>query len=62
MKTPYLLYDVFTDTPFGGNPLAIFTHGDDVAPEKMQAIARDDPNVDVCPSDRLRQRIHPKTI
>jgi trans-2,3-dihydro-3-hydroxyanthranilate isomerase len=41
MKTPYLLYDVFTDTPFGGNPLAIFTHGDDVAPEKMQAIARE---------------------
>ena len=41
MKTPYLLYDVFTDTPFGGNPLAIFTHGDNVAPEKMQAIARE---------------------
>lgn len=41
MKTPYLLYDVFTDTPFGGNPLAIFTRGDDVAPEKMQAIAHE---------------------
>lgn len=41
MKTPYLLYDVFTDTPFGGNPLAIFIHGADVAPEQMQAIARE---------------------
>ena len=39
--TPYLIYDVFTDTPFGGNPLAIFTRGDDIAPRQMQAIARE---------------------
>lgn len=41
LTSPYLIYDVFTDTPFGGNPLAIFTHGEDIAPPLMQAIARE---------------------
>ena len=39
--TDYLIYDVFTDMPFGGNPLAIFTYGEDIAPHLMQAIARE---------------------
>lgn len=31
--------DVFTDRPFGGNPLAVFLDADDLSPEEMQAIA-----------------------
>jgi trans-2,3-dihydro-3-hydroxyanthranilate isomerase len=38
---PYLLADVFTHTPFGGNPLAIFPHGGKVPPESMAPIARE---------------------
>lgn len=33
--------DVFTDTLFGGNPLAVFHDADDLAPEHMQAIAQE---------------------
>lgn len=39
--TPYLIYDVFTNVPFGGNPLAIFPDGDKIPVAKMQAIARE---------------------
>jgi trans-2,3-dihydro-3-hydroxyanthranilate isomerase len=38
---PYVLADVFTDTPLEGNPLAVFTAGDAVPAELMQAIARE---------------------
>lgn len=31
--------DVFTDRPFGGNPLAVFLDADALSPEEMQAIA-----------------------
>ena len=37
----YHLIDVFTDTPFGGNQLAVFTNGRGVPAELMQKIARE---------------------
>ncbi|HLU40417.1 MAG TPA: PhzF family phenazine biosynthesis protein [Planctomycetota bacterium] len=37
----YHRVDVFTDRPFGGNPLAVFPHADEVDAETMQAIARE---------------------
>nr|WP_042190574.1 PhzF family phenazine biosynthesis protein [Kibdelosporangium sp. MJ126-NF4]CEL19441.1 Phenazine biosynthesis protein PhzF like [Kibdelosporangium sp. MJ126-NF4]CTQ94760.1 Phenazine biosynthesis protein PhzF like [Kibdelosporangium sp. MJ126-NF4] len=38
---PYVVADVFTDRPLMGNPVAVFTAGQDVAGEHMQAIARE---------------------
>jgi trans-2,3-dihydro-3-hydroxyanthranilate isomerase len=38
---PYVVADVFTDTPLQGNPLAVFTEADDIPGERMQAIARE---------------------
>jgi len=35
------LVDVFTDRPFGGNPLAVFTDGQGLSDELMQALARE---------------------
>ena len=40
-KLHYHRVDVFTDRVFGGNPLAVFTNGRGVAPETMQAIAKE---------------------
>ncbi len=37
----YVLLDVFTDTPFGGNPLAVFPHADGLETELMQRIANE---------------------
>src|SRR5438105_9780189 len=37
----YLHYDVFTDRLFGGNQLAVFLDGRGLAPETMQAIAKE---------------------
>jgi trans-2,3-dihydro-3-hydroxyanthranilate isomerase len=37
----YHLVDVFTDRPFGGNQLAVFTDGRGIAAETMQQIARE---------------------
>ena len=37
----YVLADVFTDTPFGGNPLAVFPDAQGVPPELMQIVARE---------------------
>ncbi|MEM6387178.1 MAG: PhzF family phenazine biosynthesis protein [Pseudomonadota bacterium] len=39
--TPYCVYDVFTDAPFGGNPLAIIPDATGLAENKLQAIARE---------------------
>lgn len=36
-----LQVDVFADTPFGGNPLAVFPDAGDFSAEQMQAIARE---------------------
>jgi trans-2,3-dihydro-3-hydroxyanthranilate isomerase len=33
--------DVFTSTPLGGNPLAVFPEGDGISDETMQAVARE---------------------
>jgi len=38
---PYVIVDVFTDTPLEGNPLAVFTDARDVPSERMQQIARE---------------------
>lgn len=37
----YLVYDVFTDRPFGGNPLAVFPDAVNLDPALMQPIARE---------------------
>ena len=37
--TAYLVYDVFTDTPFGGNQLAVFPDAEALPQDKLQAIA-----------------------
>jgi trans-2,3-dihydro-3-hydroxyanthranilate isomerase len=37
----YLLVDVFTGEPFGGNPLAVFVDGEQVPERLMQRIARE---------------------
>lgn len=39
--THYLVYDVFTDTAFGGNPLAIIPQADDLPESVLQQIARE---------------------
>lgn len=38
---PYVVADVFTDRPLKGNPVAVFTAGQDVPAELMQDIARE---------------------
>jgi len=40
-KLQYYLVDVFTDRPFGGNPLAVFTDARDLSPSLMQALAKE---------------------
>ncbi len=40
-KLHYHRIDVFTDRPFGGNPLAVFPNGRGVSTELMQAIAKE---------------------
>ena len=41
MKYPFEQVDVFTNTRFAGNPLAVFTNGANLTPETMQLIARE---------------------
>lgn len=41
MRYRYLTADVFTDRPFGGNPLAVFPDARGLPPERMQQIARE---------------------
>lgn len=38
---PYHIVDVFTERPFGGNPLAVFPRGEHVPEKLMQAIANE---------------------
>lgn len=40
-KLRYHLVDVFTNRPFGGNPLAVFTNGRGVSAETMQALTKE---------------------
>lgn len=40
-KLRYCLVDVFTNRPFGGNPLAVFTDARGLSPSLMQAIAKE---------------------
>src|SRR6266436_9361237 len=39
MQLDYMTVDVFTDRPFGGNPLAVVTNAQGLSAEQMQAIA-----------------------
>lgn len=41
MKRRIYTLDVFTNRALSGNPLAVVTDGDGIAPERMQAIARE---------------------
>jgi trans-2,3-dihydro-3-hydroxyanthranilate isomerase len=41
MRLAYHILDVFTEERFGGNPLAVVLDADDLAPERMQTIARE---------------------
>jgi trans-2,3-dihydro-3-hydroxyanthranilate isomerase len=41
MEHRYYTLDVFTSTRFQGNPLAVFTDGDSLSNDQMQAIARE---------------------
>ena len=41
MKRRLYTLDVFTTKQYAGNPLAVITDGDGIAPAKMQAIARE---------------------
>jgi len=38
-RFPYVTLDVFTDTRFGGNPLAVFTAAEGLSDAEMQALA-----------------------
>lgn len=52
--------DVFTDRPFGGNPLAVFPDGADLTAEEMQNIAREmnlSETVFVLPSEKALRRL-----
>lgn len=40
-RLPYVLLDVFTDTPLRGNPLAVFTAAGELEGGEMQRIARE---------------------
>ena len=39
--TDFLVYDVFTDRPFGGNPLAVIPDATAVPEDRLQSIARE---------------------
>src|SRR5436305_10774078 len=41
MQRRYHTLDVFTTTRFAGNPLAVFTDGDELSDDQMLAIARE---------------------
>ena len=41
MKLSYTLVDVFTSRALAGNPLAVFTDGNALQTETMQALARE---------------------
>src|ERR1700688_2964486 len=40
-KTPFILIDVFTSRPFGGNQLAVFTDGAALSASEMQELAHE---------------------
>jgi trans-2,3-dihydro-3-hydroxyanthranilate isomerase len=41
MRHRFLTADVFTDRPFGGNPLAVFPDGRNLSSDQMQRVARE---------------------
>jgi trans-2,3-dihydro-3-hydroxyanthranilate isomerase len=56
----YHLVDVFTETPFGGNPLAVFLDAEDLSTKQMQTIARElnlSESAFVMPSDKAEFRL-----
>jgi trans-2,3-dihydro-3-hydroxyanthranilate isomerase len=60
-KLRYCLVDVFTNRPFGGNPLAVFTDARDLSPSLMQALAKElnlSETSFVLPADNLAHHHH----
>lgn len=39
-KVQFIQADVFTDSPFGGNPVVVIPHPGDMSPDQMQRVAR----------------------
>jgi len=59
-KYKYYQLDVFTEKAFAGNPLAVFTDGEDLTGDQMQAIAGEmnlSETVFVLPSDKALRRL-----
>ena len=59
MRYRYATLDVFTETRLAGNPLAVVLDADGIAPERMQAVAREfnlSETVFVLPPDDARHR------
>lgn len=57
--TDFLIYDVFTDTPFGGNQLAIIPDARALPETDLQKIAREfnfSETTFVCPTDNVRDQ------
>ena len=40
-RFPYIIVDVFTDTPLQGNPLCVFTDSTGLSDDEMQALAKE---------------------
>jgi len=40
-KARYVRVDVFTDRPFGGNPLAVFPEAEGLTADEMQLLAKE---------------------
>jgi len=62
--TDYLVYDVFTDRPFGGNPLAVIPDASTLPEDRLQPIAREfgfSETVFVLPGNPPRLRIFTPT-
>lgn len=60
MKKTFYQLDVFTETPFHGNPLAVFPDGQGLSTPQMQAIAAEmnlSETVFVLPSDKALRRL-----
>ena len=41
LETPFFQVDVFSNDLFGGNPLAVFLHGEDFTEIQLQQVARE---------------------
>ena len=62
MRCRFFICDVFTQTRFGGNQLAVLPAADELTAEQMQSVAREfnfSESTFVSPStDRLSRKVH----